>query len=205
MKRSKSSQKWLKQHFNDPYVKQAQAQGWRSRAVFKLKEIDSQHKLIKPNQTIVDLGAAPGGWSQYVVSQTNGQAQVFALDCLDMQPLTNVQFIQGDFTEQATLYTLERQIDDKPIDLVLSDMAPNLSGHPSIDQPRIMYLTELAYDFAKHYLKSGGDMLIKVFQGREFDQYLQNLKQVFRQVKVIKPKASNQQSPEVYLLCRDFK
>lgn len=205
MKRSKSSQNWLQQHFNDPYVKQAHSQGWRSRAVFKLQEIDRKYDLIKPNQKIVDLGAAPGGWSQYVTDKTQGRAQIYALDCLEMDPLPHVSFLQGDFTQNDTLNTLEDYLNHETIDLLLSDMAPNLSGDRTIDQPRVMHLTELAYDFAQAYLKQDADMLIKVFQGRDFDQFLATLKQAFQKVKVVKPKASNQHSTEVYLLCRGFK
>lgn len=204
MKRSKSSQNWLNQHVNDPYVIKAHAEGWRSRAVFKLAEIDQKYDLIKPGQTIVDLGAAPGGWCQYVLDKTQNNVQLYALDCLDMTSFDGVHFIQGDFTEQASLAELEQSLAQQHVDVVMSDMAPNLSGHKSIDQPRAMYLAELAYDFAQHYLTQGGDMLVKVFQGAEFDQLLQLLKQAFQKVKVIKPQASKQQSREVYLMCRGF-
>lgn len=202
MKTNKRSQNWLNQHFNDPYVQKAHKEGWRSRAVFKLQAIDEQYDLIKPGATIVDLGAAPGSWSQYVISKLQGRGQVYALDCLEMEPLAQVEFIQGDFTEDETLARLEQSLPAHKVDCVLSDMAPNLSGHDSIDQPRAMYLAELAYDFAAQYLKTRGNMLVKVFQGREFDQYLNTLKKAFQTVKVIKPDASKKQSREVYLLAR---
>lgn len=201
MKTNKRSQNWLNQHFNDPYVQKAHKEGWRSRAVFKLQAIDDKYKLIKSGSTIVDLGAAPGGWSQYVVNKLNGKGQVYALDCLDIDPLPQVEFIQGDFTEDDTLHQLEQSLKEQAVDCVLSDMAPNLSGHDSVDQPRAMYLAELAYEFACDYLKRGGHLLVKVFQGREFDEYLKTLKQAFQTVKVIKPDASKKQSREVYLLC----
>lgn len=201
MKTNKRSQNWLNQHFNDPYVQKAHKEGWRSRAVFKLQAIDDKYNLIKSGSTIVDLGAAPGGWSQYVVNKLNGKGQVYALDCLDIDPLPQVEFIQGDFTEDDTLHQLEQSLKEQAVDCVLSDMAPNLSGHDSVDQPRAMYLAELAYEFACDYLKPGGHLLVKVFQGREFDEYLKTLKQAFQTVKVIKPDASKKQSREVYLLC----
>ena len=205
VKRTKSSRRWLDEHFDDEFVKRAQAEGWRSRAVFKLAEIDERDRLIKPGMTVVDLGAAPGGWAQYVVKRTNSKARVFALDLLDIEPLAGVDFLQGDFREESVLAELERRLDGAPIDLVLSDMAPNISGMAAVDVPRAMYLAELALEFADRALKPGGDLLMKVFQGEGYEDLVKSLRQAFASVSVRKPKASRPRSREVYLLARNHR
>jgi len=204
MARSKQSKGWLKEHFDDPYVKQAQQAGFRSRAVFKLQEIDEKDHLFKKGMTVVDLGAAPGGWCQYARKHLASNDLVVALDILEMEPLERVTFIQGDFTEQAPLEALLVALNDRRVDLVLSDMAPNISGMKVVDQPRAMYLAELALDFCHKTLRIGGDFLVKVFQGEGFDEYLKLLRENFKQVVVRKPKASRPRSREVYLLARDY-
>jgi 23S rRNA (uridine2552-2'-O)-methyltransferase len=205
MPRSKQSKKWLKEHFDDPYVKQAQDAGYRSRAVFKLKEIDEKDRLLHRNMNVVDLGAAPGGWCQYARERLGPQDKVFALDILEMDPLPGVTILQGDFTEQAVLDRLLAELAGQRIDLVLSDMAPNISGMRVVDQPRAMYLAELALDFCHRALAKGGDFLVKLFQGEGSDAYIKALRQQFGRVVVRKPKASRPRSREVYLLARDFK
>ncbi|OGT31298.1 MAG: 23S rRNA methyltransferase [Gammaproteobacteria bacterium RIFCSPHIGHO2_12_FULL_35_23] len=202
MARSKSSRQWLSRHFEDDYVKKAQAEGWRSRAVFKLLEIQEKDQLIKPGMQIVDLGAAPGGWSQVAAKLLKGNGKVYALDILPMASIENVIFLQGDFREEIILTELLTQLEDRKLDLVMSDMAPNLSGQKYIDQPRSMYLAELALEFAERTLKPEGTFLIKVFQGYEFEAYLRNLRQVFEKVVIRKPKASRSSSKEVYLLAK---
>ena len=204
MSRSKSSKGWLKEHFDDPYVKLAQEAGFRSRAVFKLKEIDEKDRLIKPGRAVVDLGAAPGGWTQYVRDKLPESDPVFALDILPMDPIAGVTIIQGDFTEDKALEQLLTALNGVQIGLVLSDMAPNISGIKAIDQPKSMYLVELALDFCQKALAPGGDFLVKTFQGEGFDLYLQALRQQFRKVIIRKPKASRPRSREVYLLAREF-
>lgn len=204
-KRSKSSRRWLGEHFADEYVKRAQAEGWRSRAVFKLEEIDAKDRLIRPGMIVVDLGAAPGGWSQYAARKLHGKGRVIALDILEMEPLQGVEFLQGDFTEDEPLQRLLVAVQGQQVDLVLSDMAPNMSGMDAIDQPKGMYLAELALDFAGKVLKPGGDFLVKVFQGEGFDEYLRDLRRSFDNVVVRKPKASRARSREVYLLGRGFR
>ena len=202
--RSKSSARWLKEHFSDPYVKRAQAEGWRSRAVFKLEELLQRDRLIEPGMTVVDLGAAPGGWSQMVRERlrTHGKdrGRVIALDILPMQGIAGVEVIEGDFREDAVLQQLERALDGKPVDLVLSDMAPNISGVESVDQARAMHLAELATSFAAAHLKPGGAFLTKLFQGRGFDEYLRGLRTDYDAVSIRKPKASRSRSAEVYAL-----
>lgn len=202
MARSKSSQRWLREHFGDAYVKQAQREGYRSRAIYKLKEIQAKDRLIRPGMRIVDLGAAPGSWSELCREIMGENGSVIALDILPMRPLPGVQVIQADFTEAEALTALEAAVDGAPIDLVLSDMAPNISGEMEIDQPRSMYLAELALDFAGQVLKPGGDFLVKVFQGEGFDAYLRDLRAQFAKVYTRKPKASRSRSREVYLLAR---
>lgn len=193
---------WLQEHVNDPYVQKAKAEGWRSRAVFKLSEIDARDKLLKPGMTVVDLGAAPGSWSQYVAKRVQPNGKVIALDLLDMTPLHGVDFIQGDFREDAALVQLEKCLAGRPVDLVLSDMAPNISGIAMSDQARAQHLTELAFDFARQHLRSGGDMLVKVFQGSGFDELRNAAREVFDVVQIRKPAASRDRSPEVFLLAR---
>ena len=204
MPRSKQSKRWLKEHFDDPYVKQAQDAGYRSRAVFKLQEIDQKDHLLKKGMTVVDLGAAPGGWCQYARQRLAPTDKVIALDILEMEPLDGVVFIQGDFTEQAPLDQLMQLLEGEKADLVLSDMAPNISGMKVVDQPRAMYLAELAFDFCQKALKKDGDYLVKVFQGEGFDDYLKLLRDHFGQVIIRKPKASRPRSREVYLLARHY-
>ncbi len=203
--RSKSSQRWLREHFSDPFVKKAQAEGMRSRAAYKLEELLERDKLLKPNMTVVDLGAAPGGWSQLVRRQLQDKnggdtGRVIALDILPMPSLAGVEFICGDFREAEPLAQLEALLDGKPVDLVLSDMAPNMSGVDAVDQARSMYLAELARDFADTHLRVGGHFLIKLFQGIGFDDYVKELRRRYTQVKMRKPEASRNRSPEVYAL-----
>jgi 23S rRNA (uridine2552-2'-O)-methyltransferase len=205
MPRSKQSKKWLKEHFDDPYVKQAQVAGYRSRAVFKLQEIDHRDRLFHPGMRVVDLGAAPGGWCQYARERLGADDKVLALDILDMDPIPGVDFIQGDFTEQAVLMQLLQLLDGQTVNLVLSDMAPNISGMKVVDQPRAMYLAELALDFCQQALAQGGDFLVKVFQGEGTDDYIKELRRQFGRLVIRKPKASRPRSREVYLLAREFK
>ncbi|MDT8383201.1 MAG: 23S rRNA (uridine(2552)-2'-O)-methyltransferase RlmE [Gammaproteobacteria bacterium] len=205
MKRTNSSQNWLRRHFNDHYVQAAQKAGYRSRAVFKLLEIQEKDRMIRQGQVVVDLGAAPGGWSQITAPLVGKSGTVIALDILPMEPLNEVTFIEGDFTEQAVHEQLIAALAGREVDLVLSDIAPNMSGMRGIDQPRAMYLAELALDFAQGTLKPGGDFLTKVFQGEGFDPYLQLLRQSFTKVLIRKPKASRPKSREVYLLAKGFK
>lgn len=202
MKRQAKSHAWHHQHVNDFYVRQSVEQGWRSRAAFKLMEIDDRDKLLKPGQTVVDLGCAPGGWCQVAVQRLKGQGRIIGVDLLEMVGIGGVTFIQGDFTEEAVLAELETAGIDQGVDLVLSDMAPNISGVDSADQARSYYLAELALDFARRHLKPEGAMLIKVFQGSGFEDYVKELRAAFRSVAVRKPKASRDRSREVYLLAR---
>ncbi|MFC1602311.1 23S rRNA (uridine(2552)-2'-O)-methyltransferase RlmE [Pseudomonadota bacterium] len=203
-KRSKSSRQWLDRHFNDDYVKKAQQAGYRSRAAFKLLEIQERDHLLKPGQTVVDLGAAPGGWSQIAKQLVGSKGHVIALDILEMEPLVDIEFIQGDFCEDEPLQKLTDALDGRPVDLVISDMAPNVSGMTVVDQPRAMYLCELALDFAKQTLKSGGGFVVKVFQGEGYDEYLQELRSSFKKVVTRKPNASRPKSREVYLVAQGY-
>lgn len=200
MARTKSSSRWLKEHFDDEYVKRAQREGWRSRAVYKLEELDLKYRFFRPGMTVVDLGAAPGGWSQYAVKALGDKGRVFALDILPMDPLPGVVFIEGDFRDEAVLARFKAELGDRPIDLVMSDMAPNISGMGAVDQPRAMYLVELAVDFARELLKPGGTFVCKVFQGEGFDALVQSLRREYDKVSVRKPKASRPRSREVYLV-----
>jgi 23S rRNA (uridine2552-2'-O)-methyltransferase len=204
MPRSKSSNRWLQEHFDDVYVKKAQQEGYRSRAVYKLKEIDEKAHLIKPGMTIVDLGAAPGGWTQYVVEKLHGNGTIIALDVLPMEPLPGVQIVEGDFQEEAVLEALKNLIPDAGVDLVLSDMAPNMSGNAAIDMPRAMYLAELAFDFSHHMLKCNGALVMKVFHGTGFDAIIKQARAIFKQVIVRKPSASRARSRETYLLAKGY-
>ena len=199
-KRSQSSQRWLKEHFSDPYVKKAQAEGLRSRAAYKLEELIERDRLLKPGMTVVDLGAAPGGWSQYVRQAMGDNGRVVAMDILDMPSLAGVEFLHGDFREQAVLSQLEAMLGGAQVDLVLSDMAPNKSGVDAVDQPRAMHLAELAMDFADHHLRTGGAFLIKLFQGEGFDDYVRDMRRRYDKVSIRKPEASRKRSPEVYAL-----
>jgi len=190
----------MMEHLNDPYVKLAQKEGYRARAAYKLMEIDDKDKLIKPGMTVVDLGSAPGSWSQVAVQRIKGHGKVIALDILDMQPIGGVTFIQGDFREESVLRVLEEKINNTQVDLVIADMAPNISGVKDVDQAGAAYLTELALDFSRDWLKPGGNFLVKVFIGAGFEEILQNMRQMFDKVVTRKPKASRDRSSEVYLL-----
>lgn len=195
----------MQEHFDDEYVKMAQAQGYRSRAVFKLKEIQEKDKFIKSGMNVVDLGAAPGGWSQFVRPILGKKSKLIALDILPMEPIEGVVFIQGDFRESAVLDELTAVLDSAPVDIVLSDMAPNMSGSKGIDQPNAMYLAELALDTAKTVLVKGGAFLVKVFQGEGFEGFNRDVQNHFDKVVIRKPKASRPRSNEVYILARGFK
>jgi len=204
-RRSKSSDRWLKEHFADPYVQRARAAGYRSRAVFKLEEIDRRERLLRPGRVVLDLGAAPGAWSQYARQRVGAGGRVIASDILPMEPLAGVEFVQGDFREAAVLEELTALAPGRVVDVLLSDMAPNLSGVDVIDQPRAMYLAELALDLAGDVLKGGGDALIKVFQGSGFEDLVTAARQRFGKVKLVKPSASRSRSPEMYLLAMQFR
>lgn len=201
--RSRSSDRWLREHFADPFVKRAQAEGWRSRAVFKLEEIDRREHLLRPGQTVVDLGAAPGAWSQYAKRRVGRTGKVIATDILPMEGLTGVEFLQGDFREQQTLDALLALLPPGGADVVLSDMAPNMSGMDAIDQPRSMYLAELALDVATRVLKPGGSALIKVFQGPGIEELTRQARAGFSRVKFAKPDASRARSPELYVVAAE--
>ncbi|MBE0482561.1 MAG: 23S rRNA (uridine(2552)-2'-O)-methyltransferase RlmE [Bacterioplanes sp.] len=205
MARSKSSAEWLKEHVDDIYVKRAQQDGYRTRASYKLLELDEKDKLLHAGMTVIDLGSAPGGWSQVVAQKLNGNGTVIASDILPMDAIADVTFIQGDFTEQAVFDELLQAINNQPVDLVISDMAPNMSGMASIDQPGAMYLVELALDMATHVLKPKGHFVAKVFQGEGFDEYILKLRAVFDKVLVRKPKASRARSREVYIVAKGFR
>lgn len=205
MARSKTSKGWLKEHFDDPYVKQAQKDGYRSRASYKLLEIQEKDRLLRPGMTVLDLGAAPGGWSQVASRLIGEKGRIIASDVLAMDSIADVTFIQGDFTEDAVFESILDAIAGQPVDLVISDMAPNMSGTPAIDQPRAMYLCELALDMAARTLRPGGDLLIKVFHGEGFDEYFRQIRDQFDKLVTRKPGASRDRSRETYLLARGFK
>ncbi|WP_126454600.1 23S rRNA (uridine(2552)-2'-O)-methyltransferase RlmE [Sulfuriflexus mobilis] len=205
MARSKSSSRWLKEHFDDEYVKMAQKEGYRSRAIYKLLEIQEKDHVIKQGMSIVDLGAAPGGWSQLAANLVGKKGRVIALDILPMSSLSGVEIIEGDFRDDEVMARLMDTLNNDKVDLVMSDMAPNMSGMSGVDQPRAMYLAELTLDLASKVLREGGDILVKVFQGEGFDDYLRSLRAVFTKVQSRKPKASRPRSREVYLLGRGFK
>ena len=198
--RSNSSNRWMHEHVTDPYVQQAKKLGYRSRATFKLLEIDEKYKLVKAGMTVVDLGATPGGWSQIVAPKVGGAGMTVAIDLIDMDPLPRVTFLLGDFTEDAGLAALDTALNGRAVDLVLSDMAPNMSGIPVSDAAKIMYLCELALEFCVTHLKPGGDFLVKSFQGVGFTEYLQAMRKVFTKVHSLKPEASRNRSAEIYLL-----
>ncbi len=201
MARSKSSAKWLREHFDDLYVQRARQEGYRSRAVYKLQEIQEKDRIFRPGMTVVDLGAAPGGWSQFASRYVTAKGRVVALDILPMDPLPDVEFIQGDFCEQEVCERLLGLVGER-VDLVMSDMAPNISGVKAVDQPRAMHLAELALDFSRNVLTPEGNLLIKAFQGEGFDVLVRELRSAFRKVLVRKPGASRSRSREVYLLAR---
>jgi 23S rRNA (uridine2552-2'-O)-methyltransferase len=205
MPRSKSSRRWLDEHVNDPYVKQAQKDGYRSRAAYKLLELNEKDKLIRPGMLVLDLGSAPGGWSQVAGFLVGHHGRVLATDILPMDSLANVDFIQGDFTEQAVFDRILAQLGDRRPDLIVSDMAPNISGIDSADQAASMYLIELALDMARQVLKPKGNFVAKVFQGEGSDDYLKDLRTSFDKVVVRKPAASRPRSREVYVVGKSFK
>lgn len=202
--RSKTSGRWLQEHFDDEYVKKAQQDGYRSRAVYKLLEIDEKDRLLRPGMTVVDLGAAPGGWSEVAAQRVGEKGRVIALDILSMDSLPGVTFIQGDFRDEEPYNALLEVLDGSPVDLVMSDMAPNISGMKGVDQPRAMYLAELALELARNVLKPGGGLLIKVFNGEGLDAFKRELRKEFDQIIVRKPKASRPRSAEIYLLARGY-
>jgi len=205
MARSKSSSRWMQEHFEDEYVKMAQTQGYRSRAVFKLKEIQEKDQLIKPGMNIIDLGAAPGGWSQLARELIGKKDKLIALDILPMEAIDGVDFIQGDFREEVVLNGLYEILNQAPVSLVMSDMAPNMSGNKAVDQPRAVYLAELALDTAKTVLSKNGSFLVKLFHGEGFETYYQDVQSHFTKVIIRKPKASRPRSNEVYILAKGFK
>jgi len=200
--RSKSSRRWLEEHFSDPFVKKAKADGLRSRAAYKLEELVERDRLLRPGMVVVDLGAAPGGWSQWVRQALGDKGRVIATDILEMPTLAGVEFLHGDFREDGVLSTLETMLGGDAVDLVLSDMAPNMSGVDSVDQARAMHLSELAMEFADRHLKAGGDFVIKLFQGVGFDDYVRELRKRYRKVVIRKPAASRRRSNEVYALAQ---
>ena len=203
-KRSKSSARWLAEHANDEFVKRAVADGWRSRAVFKLAQIQESERLLRPGTRLVDLGAAPGGWSQYAARIVGGKSRIVATDILPMDAILGVEFVQGDFREEAVVSQVLQCVGADKVDLVLSDMAPNMSGIDAVDQPRSMHLAELALEFADQVLAPGGDLLVKLFQGAGFEQIIKDARRRYGRVVTKKPKASRTRSPEIYLLARQF-
>jgi len=205
MKRTRTSNAWLREHVNDPYVQRAKAGGFRSRASFKLMEIDDRDHLIRPGEIVVDLGATPGGWSQVAAKRLQGKGRIVALDLLEMEPLPGVEFMQGDFRDECLLHQLETRLAGKKVGLVLSDMAPNMSGILISDQARVMDLAELALAFSRDWLKPDGAFLVKVFQGYGYDDFVREMRQVFRTVASRKPEASRDRSAEVYLLGKGLK
>ena len=204
-KKNKTNKAWITEHVNDAYVQRARAEGWRSRAAFKLTEVDDKDKLLKPGMTVVDLGSAPGSWSQVAARRVAPGGRLVALDLLPMDPLHAVQFIQGDFRDDEVLQALAKAVDGRQVDLVLSDMAPNMSGIAVVDQARVMLLAELTLEFCGQHLKPGGDMLVKVFQGDGFMDLRKALQEQFRTLQMRKPAASRNRSAEIYLLARGKK
>lgn len=205
MARTKSSRRWLDRQFSDPYVKRAQQEGYRSRAAYKLLEIQEKDRVMAAGMRVVDLGAAPGSWSQIAARLVGGQGQVFALDLLDMEPLAGVLVLKGDFREAAVLSELHTSLGEDPLDLILSDMAPNISGTSAVDQPRVVYLVELALELARETLKPGGGLVVKAFQGEGFDAVLGSLRNTFSRVVTRKPQSSRPESRELYLVAQGFK
>ena len=205
MARSKTSLGWLKRHVNDPYVKQAQKDGYRSRASYKLLEVQEKYKLIRPGMSVVDLGAAPGGWSQVTSRLIGGQGRLIASDILEMDSIPDVTFIQGDFTQDEVLARILEAVGNSQVDLVISDMAPNMSGTPEVDMPKAMFLCELALDLAERILKPGGNFVIKIFQGEGFDTYLKDARQKFDKIQMIKPDSSRGSSREQYMLAWGYR
>jgi 23S rRNA (uridine2552-2'-O)-methyltransferase len=203
-KRSKSSSRWLAEHANDEFVKRAQKEGWRSRAVFKLAQIQDNERLLRPGIRCVDLGAAPGGWSQYAARIVGAAGRIVATDILPMDAIPGVEFVLGDFRDEAVLGQVLERVGSDKVDLVMSDMAPNMAGIDAVDQPRSMYLAELALEFADRVLTPGGDLLVKLFQGAGFEQFMRDARRRYGRVVTKKPKASRTRSPETYLLARQF-
>ncbi len=203
MARSSSSQRWLAEHFRDEFVLRAQREGYRSRAVYKLIELNERDHFLRPGQRVVDLGAAPGGWTQYAAAVVGDRGHIFALDLLPMDHFAHTTVLQGDFSDDAVLHVLTEALAGQPVDLVISDMAPNMSGVETVDIPRAMYLAELALEFCTRMLKPGGVFVSKVFQGEGFDALMRSARQQFASVVVRKPKASRPRSREVYLVARD--
>ena len=201
-KQKKKSKAWMHDHVNDPYVQQAQKEGWRSRAIFKLKEIDEKDHLLRSGMTVVDLGATPGSWCQYVVRRIQPGGRLIALDLLDFEPMPGVEFIRGDFRENEVLEKLKSALAGRQVDLVLSDMAPNMTGIAATDSVQVLYLAELTLDFARQHLKPGGDLLVKVFQGAGFMELRQAMQMEFGSLATRKPAASRDRSAELYLLAR---
>ncbi|BCE00523.1 23S rRNA (uridine(2552)-2'-O)-methyltransferase RlmE [Marinicellulosiphila megalodicopiae] len=204
MARSKSSGDWLKEHHDDKYVNQAKQDGYRSRACYKLIELQEKDQLIKPGMTVVDLGSAPGGWSQVAVKYVGDHGRVLASDILEMNPIAGVHFIQGDFTEDSVYQSLLDYLGNNKADLVISDMAPNMSGMSAIDQPKSMYLIELAFEMAQNTLKPGGAFVAKIFHGEGFDEYIKSLRQQFNKVVIRKPESSRARSKETYVVATGF-
>lgn len=205
LKKSQSSKQWLRRHVNDPYVRRSKREGYRSRSTYKLAEIDGKDRLLKPGQVVVDLGAAPGGWSQYAAKRVGGAGLLIAIDLLPMEPVSGVTVIEADFTSRKGVEQVQAALSGRQVDVVLSDMAPNLSGISLSDQAKSMYLAELARDFAQLHLKREGAFLVKVFQGAGYDDYLKSLRRAFQKVVVRKPDASRDESAEQYLLARGLK
>lgn len=205
MARSKTSKQWLDEHFDDRYVKMSRQDGYRSRASYKLLEISEKSKLIRPGMTVVDLGSAPGGWSQVAARLVGDNGRVVASDILEMDAIAGVEFIHGDFTDDSVFQALLDCIGESPVDLVISDMAPNMSGNASIDQPAAMYLVELALDMAQSILKPGGGFVAKVFHGEGFDEYVKSIRQQFTKVTMRKPEASRARSRETYVVASGYK
>jgi 23S rRNA (uridine2552-2'-O)-methyltransferase len=202
VKKNKASKAWIHEHINDPYVQRAQVEGWRSRAAFKLIEIDDKYRLMKRGMTVVDLGSTPGSWSQVAAKRIQPGGYLVALDVLEMEPIHEVRFIQGDFREDEVLQSLEKSLAGRPVDLVLSDMAPNMSGIALSDQAQVMHLAELTLEFSRHHLKPGGDLLVKLFQGFGFMEFREDIKKMFEAMQILKPAASRDRSAEIYLLAR---
>ena len=199
------SKTWNQEHADDPFVQRAHKEGWRSRAVYKLEELDKKYNLVQQGMNIVDLGAAPGGWSQYVAKKVGKTGNIIAIDVLDMDAINNVHFLKGDFTEEEIYESLRELVGQKPIDLVLSDMAPNISGISSVDQPKAMYLAELAVEFGIEVLAPDGGLIVKLFQGTGFDDYVKMLRSKFSKVLIRKPEASRSRSREMYALATHIK
>ncbi|MBT3826696.1 MAG: RlmE family RNA methyltransferase [Nitrosomonadales bacterium] len=204
MSKANNSKNWIKEHVKDPFVIQAQKDGYRSRAAYKLIEIEKKYRIIKSGSTAVDLGAAPGGWSQVLSKKIGGNGKVVAVDLLEMPPIKNIDFIQGDFEDEAVLQNVEDKLKNMPVDLVISDMAPNISGIKLVDQQRAIYLNELALEFAKNHLKQNGFFLVKSFVGADFEEYVKNLRLNFKKVFKIKPDSSRSRSSEIFLLGYEF-